>query len=84
MMPLSPATSQALPTAAGHAVDVNQFPASELVDGLDHFYKDYRNRNILVDDALNYIADELRGAPDDKLKATLLKLRAAAAPAGVE
>ena len=70
--------------AAGHAVEVNQFPVSELVDGLDHFYKDFRNKNILVDDALNYVQDQLRGVADDKLNASLLKMRAAAAPAGVE
>lgn len=69
---------------AGHAIEVNQFPVSELVDGLDHFYKDFRNKNILVDDALTYVLEQLRGVDDDKLKASLLKMRAAAAPSGVE
>jgi hypothetical protein len=69
---------------AGHTLDINQFPAIELIDGLDSFYKDFRNRNILVDDALTYVQDQLRGFPDDKLNAELLKMRAAAAPAGVE
>jgi hypothetical protein len=70
--------------AAGHPLDINAFPASELIDGLDSFYKDFRNRNILVDDALSYIVDQLRGASDDKLKDELLKMRAAAAPTNVE
>jgi len=61
-------------------MDVNKFPASELIDGLDHFYKDFRNRNIYVDDALPFVAEQLRGVPDDKLNAELLHLRAAAAP----
>jgi len=69
---------------AGHAIDINQFPAIELIDGLDSFYKDFRNRNILVDDALNYVQDQLRGIPDEKLNAELLKMRAAAAPTAVE
>ncbi len=69
---------------AGHAIDINQFPAIELIDGLDSFYKDFRNRNILVDDALIYIVDQLRGVPDDKLHDELLKMRAAAAPTNVE
>jgi len=65
---------------AGHAVDVNKFPISELTDGLDHFYKDFRNRNIMLPDALKYIEDELRGVDDSILKTELLALRAAAAP----
>jgi hypothetical protein len=70
--------------AAGHPIDINAFPASELIDGVDSFYKDFRNRNILIDDALLYIVDQLRGVPDDKLKDELLKMRAAAAPTNVE
>lgn len=70
--------------AAGHMLDINQFPAIELIDGLDTFYKDFRNRNILVDDGLTYVQDQLRGAPDDKLNAEVLKMRAASAPANVE
>ncbi len=69
---------------AGHPLDINQFPAIELIDGLNSFYKDFRNRNILVDDALNYVQDQLRGAPDDKLNAELLKMREAAAPTSEE
>lgn len=69
---------------AGHPLDVNKFPATELIDGLDHFYKDFRNRSILVDDALSYVEDQMRGVPDDKLAAEVLKMRAAAAPASVE
>ena len=69
---------------AGHTLDINQFPAIELIDGLNSFYKDFRNRNVLVDDALTYVQDQLRGAADDKLNAEVLKMRAAAAPSGVE
>jgi hypothetical protein len=65
---------------AGHSLDVNEFPATELIKGLNHFYTDFRNDNIYVDDALPYIAEELRGVSDDQLKAEILKLRAAAAP----
>jgi hypothetical protein len=70
--------------AAGHALDVNEFPAIELIDGLNSFYKDFRNRNILVDDALIYVQDQLHGVPDDKLNAEVLKLRAASAPTNEE
>jgi len=69
---------------AGHPLDLNQFPAIELIDGVDSFYKDFRNRNILVDDALTYVQDQLKGVSDEKLNAELLKMRAAAAPTNVE
>jgi len=69
---------------AGHSTDINQFPAIELIDGLDSVYKDFRNRNILVDDALLYVCDQLRGVPDEKLNTELLKMRADSAPANVE
>jgi hypothetical protein len=70
--------------ATGHATDVARFPVSELSDGVDTFYKDFRNRSIVVDDALNYIEDELRGMPDDKLATELQHLRQAAVPTGDE
>jgi hypothetical protein len=66
---------------AGHLLDINKFPGSELIPGLDSFYKDFRNSGILIDDALTYVEDQMRGIPDDKLNAELLKMRAAAAPA---
>ena len=69
---------------AGHPIDVNEFPASELIDGLNSFYKDFRNRNILVDDALTYVQDQLHGVSDDKLNAEVLKMRAASAPTNEE
>ncbi len=65
---------------AGHPIDITPFPAVELVDGVDRVYNDNLNRNILVDDVLTYVQDELRGTPDDRLKAELLKMRVAAAP----
>jgi hypothetical protein len=70
--------------ASGHPIEITQYPVSELVDGVNHFYKDFRNRNILVDEALIYVIDQLRGIPDDQLNAELLKMRAAAAPSPVE
>jgi hypothetical protein len=65
---------------AGHALDVNKFAGSELIDGLNTFYKDFRNRNIMVSNALSYVEDQLSGSADEKLSAELLKMRAAAAP----
>ncbi len=69
---------------AGHPLDLNQFPAVELIDGVNAVYIDFRNRNILVDDALHYVIDQLKGVSDDALNAELLTMRAAAAPTNVE
>lgn len=70
----------------GMGKDTNLTPLGEreLVDGLDKFYSDFRNRNILFADAIAYVADQLRGVPDDKLAAEILRLRAASASAGAE
>src|SRR5580704_16543505 len=65
----------------GHDSDLAKFGYSELVIGVDKFYKDFRNQNINIADALPYVGDQLRGIPDDKLAAELLKMRAAAAGA---
>ena len=70
--------------AVGHPTDITKFPSSELIDGIDSFYKDFRNRSIVIDDALPYIAEQLRGVSDETLKTELLKMRAASAPTNVE
>ena len=65
----------------GHDSDLAKFGSTELVAGLDKFYKDFRNQTINVSEALPYVGDQLRGIADDKLAAELLKLRATAASA---
>ena len=65
--------------AIGHDTDLTPFGVTELVAGVDTFYKDFRNRNIVFSDAIGFVSDQLRGIPDDKLNAELLKMRAAAA-----
>jgi hypothetical protein len=64
----------------GRKTDLVLLPAAELVDGLDVFYRDFRNRNILVDDGLVYVQHELTGSTDTALKAEVSRLRANAAP----
>jgi hypothetical protein len=70
--------------AAGKDTPLSKFGAMELVDGVNKFYGDFRNRNIRIDDALEFVADQLAGVPDDKLNAEILKLRAAAVGAAPE
>jgi hypothetical protein len=62
-----------------HDSDLVKFSSVELSAGVDTFYKDFRNRSINVKEALAFVGDQLRGIPDDKLNAELLKMRAAAA-----
>ena len=42
-------------------LDYGNLRTGQLVDGVDEFYKDFRNKNILVDVAMRYVKDELRG-----------------------
>lgn len=63
---------------AGQNTPLSKFGAKELVDGLNKFYADFRNRNISINDSLFYVADQLSGVPDEKLNAEILQMRAAA------
>ena len=39
----------------------------QLVDGLDSFYKDYRNRTIKVHDAVWLVVNEIAGTPQQTM-----------------
>ncbi len=62
----------------GKDTELTKFGTHELLDGVNKFYEDFRNRNITLHEALPYVADQLSGVPDDKLNAEILKLRKAA------
>jgi hypothetical protein len=64
---------------ANRDTELSPFTAAVLTTGVNKFYTDFRNENITVTDALQYVADQLSGVPDEKLKAQILKLRAASA-----
>jgi len=70
--------------AAGHNTELSSFTATVLVDGVNKFYSDFRNLNINIDDALQYVTDQMSGVPDDTLKAHILKLRASSVGTPVE
>jgi len=55
--------------------------SAQMIDGLDHFYKDFRNVNVQAEDAMPYVSDELSGKSDDALAAELQTLRKNAAAA---
>jgi hypothetical protein len=50
----------------------------QLVEGLDEFYKEFRNKNILVDVAMRYVKDELRGKSTKELEDELAAFRQSA------
>jgi len=43
------------------AYDFTNIRFGQLVDGVDEFYKDFRNKNIHINAALDYVRDQLRG-----------------------
>lgn len=60
-------------------IDLSLENARVWVQGLDQFYSDFRNQNILVDDALRYVHRQLNGATDEQLAAMLSQMRQQAA-----
>jgi hypothetical protein len=49
----------------------------QMVEGLDHFYADYRNRNIAIAWAISYVNQELNGASQSVLDEFARKARLA-------
>ena len=47
----------------------------QVVEGLDHFYADYRNKNIDVSSAIPWVYGELRGAPQSFLDEYMRMMR---------
>ena len=49
---------------------------NQIIDGIDSFYSDYRNRKILVEDALRWVCNDLIGiTPKDKMQKMLEFMR---------
>lgn len=65
-------------TPAVIGLSYNGLRMGQLVDGVDEFYKDFRNKGILVDVALRYVKDELRGMTDKELQDELAVFRQSA------
>lgn len=45
----------------------SEVTAGQIVDGVDDFYKDWRNRKIVLRHAMEYVLDEAQGKDDSKL-----------------
>jgi hypothetical protein len=49
--------------------DYDSIPMGQFVDGMDTFYKDYRNKQLEVGGAIEYVRDEIKGKPARELEA---------------
>jgi len=49
--------------------DYDGISMGQFVDGMDVFYKDYRNRQLEVGWAIQYVRDEIKGKPAQELNA---------------
>ena len=74
---LSPTESAEMPDFALRSKQFfGQVNVKQLVDGMDHFYKDFRNREIGTRDALVVVTWQIKGTRDDAwLEAFVRKLR---------
>ncbi len=50
--------------------------SGQLVDGLDHFYEDYRNRSILITDAAWIVVNTIAGKPAEMIEQLTQNFRA--------
>lgn len=55
--------------------DYDGITMGQFVDGVDAFYKDFRNRQIEVDSAIEYVRDQVKGKPPQELDSKLNMLR---------
>lgn len=58
--------------------DFSHMTIGQVVEGVDDFYKDFRNKAIDIQLALDYVRDELKGKSPDELERELKILRSAA------
>jgi len=61
--------------------DIASIKPDQMIDGLNTFYKDFRNMNVQVEDTMDYVKDELNGKSDADLATELQTLRKNAADA---
>ena len=59
--------------------DFNDIAYGQYIEGLEKFYKDFRNKRIQVEDAMYYVRDDVRGLDPQKLESQILALRKYAA-----
>jgi hypothetical protein len=55
--------------------EFEDIPFGQLSEGLDAFYKDFRNKTIEINLAMAYVRDELKGKPTNELDEELTRYR---------
>jgi hypothetical protein len=76
----SPCLSQAISSYSDYSEKFfASVTSSQIADGLDVFYKDYRNRSIKVHDAIWVVVNSIAGTPQDKIDKLTENLRKNAA-----
>jgi hypothetical protein len=55
--------------------DFNNFQFGQLADGVDEFYKDFRNKTIDIVPVMFYVRDQLKGRPAKELENELESMR---------
>ena len=67
--------------ACNEAPEQSHFPTfdnlrvGQLEEGVDEFYKDFRNKNLSIEIALRYVSDQLNGKPESELQSELARWR---------
>jgi hypothetical protein len=56
--------------------DFTGITVGQFVDGMDAFYKDFRNRQLTMESAMVIVRDQIRGTSSDKIEARLVIWRA--------
>ena len=51
--------------------DYDGITMGQFVDGIDAFYKDFRNKQVESDSAIEYVRDQVRGKPAQELESEL-------------
>lgn len=54
---------------------INKVTVGQIVDGIDLLYKDFKNRNIYVIDAVYVVYKQIKGTPPEDIERILLWLR---------
>ena len=62
--------------------DYDGVSMGQFVDGVDVFYKDFRNKNLEVGFALTYVRDQVKGKTPAELEKELTEFRNAQASSG--
>ena len=55
--------------------DFYRLSMGQLSDGLDQFYRDYRNKMVDFSNAVGYVKHEIRGRPQEQLHRELILIR---------